>query len=104
MTAVCSAAQHTAATARIVAQMQAVVKYHVDHVEMSLEWPGSFGEVMRGAEQARDSGRTKGPQRGSRTPGVLPSVTGATGFEPAISSLTGRYAWPLHHAPTGTAY
>ena len=24
---------------------------------------------------------------------------GATGFEPAISSLTGMYARPLHHAP-----
>ena len=25
---------------------------------------------------------------------------GATGFEPAISGLTGRYVRPLHHAPT----
>src|SRR5690606_251768 len=25
-------------------------------------------------------------------------LAGATGFEPAVSSLTGKYAWPLHHA------
>jgi hypothetical protein len=28
-------------------------------------------------------------------------VAGATGFEPAIFGLTGRYVRPLHHAPTG---
>ena len=26
-------------------------------------------------------------------------LTGATGFEPAISGLTGRHVKPLHHAP-----
>jgi hypothetical protein len=29
-------------------------------------------------------------------------VAGPTGFEPAISSVTGWHVWPLHHGPAGS--
>jgi hypothetical protein len=28
-------------------------------------------------------------------------MAGPTGFEPAISSVTGWHVWPLHHGPAG---
>jgi hypothetical protein len=30
-------------------------------------------------------------------------VAGPTGFEPAISSVTGWHVWPLHHGPAEVA-
>ncbi len=33
--------------------------------------------------------------------GSLDRMAGPTGFEPAISSVTGWHVWPLHHGPAG---
>ncbi len=32
------------------------------------------------------------------------AVAGPTGFEPAISSVTGWHVWPLHHGPAGVPW
>ncbi len=47
--------------------------------------------------------RTHEPDRASRCRGVavLRRVAGPTGFEPAISSVTGWHVGPLHHGPAG---
>ena len=36
-----------------------------------------------------------------KNPAVAGFQAGATGFEPAVSALTGPHVKPLHHAPAG---
>ena len=60
------------------------------------DWGGEAGSVpdtQRAGTQAGAAVSTGGAERGAW------KVAGPTGFEPAISSVTGWHVWPLHHGP-----
>jgi hypothetical protein len=82
--------------------------------------PAAQPDNRTGARYAPDQGRRRLLQRTSTSglppmPGVQKSpvragtgqesarVAGSTGFEPAISSVTGWHVRPLHHEPAPTA-
>ena len=66
-------------------------------VEVEQSIIGSWDEENVFAARTPRHKKTETPQRCFRS-------TGATGFEPAISGLTGRHVKPLHHAPVQRNY